>query len=90
VKYPTATMTTCNANESWTQRLLYENMKPKFRNADEQDLTAVTESRVIEQDCLRTRADEPFYSSESARCLMKEALMRYCAFYRVKYMQGVI
>ena len=46
-------------------------------------------SRVIEQDVARTRADETFYANKSIRCLMKEVLMRYCAHYRLQYMQGL-
>ena len=46
-------------------------------------------SRVIEQDVVRTRADETFYAARSVRCLMNEVLVRYCAHYRLQYMQGL-
>jgi hypothetical protein len=61
--------------------------KPAFWEVDG-DLTAITESRVIEQDCFRTRSDESYYATSSMRCIMKEALLRYCGYYKVKYMQG--
>ena len=53
------------------------------------DTPDLYKSRVIEQDVARTRADEPFYANKSIRCLMKEVLMRYCAHYRLQYMQGL-
>ena len=61
--------------------------KPAFWEV-EGDLTAITEIRVIEQDCFRTRSDESYYATSSMRCIMKEALLRYCGYYKVKYMQG--
>jgi len=46
-------------------------------------------SRVIEQDVVRTRADEAFFAARSVRCLMNEVLVRYCAHNRLQYMQGL-
>lgn len=64
-------------------------LKPRFWSAKELDLSAVPESRVIEQDVRRTRANETFFSTHSIRYVMQQALLRYCAFYNVNYMQGL-
>ena len=78
--------------DTWLELLNIDslgNVEPKFWHASDIDLSAVPEARVIEQDVKRTRADEIFYSSEKTRQVMLQALLRYCAFFRICYMQGL-
>lgn len=65
------------------------NAQAQFKSVCATHLAAVPEARVIEQDVVRTRANEIFFSDESIRELMKNTLLRYCAFYKVEYMQGL-
>jgi hypothetical protein len=53
------------------------------------DVTAVPESRVIDQDVMRTRSDETFFRNGLVRGLLRLILLRYCAHYDVRYMQGL-
>jgi len=61
----------------------------RFLGASAEAVNAVGESRVIEQDVMRTRADIAYFRSRRVRRLMKVALLRYCGFYNVGYMQGL-
>ena len=54
-----------------------------------QFIKKVSEARVIEQDVVRTRANEAFFRSSKIRGLMKQTLLRYCGFYHLEYMQGL-
>lgn len=67
----------------------FSQVEARFWRAGEDELSPVAEARVIEQDVMRTRADEAFFRQDSVRRLMKHALLRYCGYYRLEYMQGL-
>ena len=62
--------------------------KAKFWDATESDIKHVTDWRVIDQDVLRTRANEQFFKSKRVRSMMRQSLLLYCGYYRLSYMQG--
>ena len=63
--------------------------RARFWDASDEEVGAVAESRVIEQDVLRTRADVGYFRTPRVRSLLKAALLRYCGFYKLGYMQGL-
>ena len=63
--------------------------RARFWTASEEATNSVLEYRVIEQDVHRTRADTRYFRAERTRRLMRMALVRYCGFYKVGYMQGL-
>ena len=68
---------------------LEQESRAKFWTASEEATNSVLEYRVIEQDVHRTRADTRYFRAERTRRLMRMALVRYCGFYKVGYMQGL-
>ena len=60
-----------------------------FESVAEEELAKNTKMRVITQDVLRTRSDEPFFKNGFLKAIMKQTLIRFCSFHRIEYMQGL-
>jgi hypothetical protein len=63
--------------------------KPRFLTVSNKTSQSISELRVIEQDVMRTRSNEPFYEHKSIQYIMKRILIKYCAFHSIQYMQGL-
>jgi len=48
---------------------------------------SVSQYKVLVQDVKRTRSDEKFFCNNNIRRVMKNALLCFCAYYRLEYMQ---
>lgn len=73
----------------WKSWLDIVELRAQFEDVSESKIARVAEARVIEQDVRRTRANEPFFRSKKVRTLMHQALLKYCGFHNVNYMQGL-
>ena len=69
--------------ESLTNFPVYWN----FRTGDE--VRNLMDARVIERDVDRTRSNDSYFRDKKIRLLMKECLVRYCAYYKIYYLQGL-
>ena len=63
--------------------------RPKFLNVTTEVSTIIPENRVIEQDVLRTRGGDPLFKNHCMKVLLQHALLKYCAYYSITYMQGL-
>lgn len=64
-------------------------LRPRFWDASQTQIDSVAEYRVIEQDVVRTRAEMNYFRTPRVRHWMKIALLRYCGYYQLCYMQGL-
>ena len=60
-----------------------------FEHVTREEVLKNTKTRVINQDVLRTRADEPFFRYPFVKCILKQTLIRFCSHHRIDYMQGL-
>jgi hypothetical protein len=60
-----------------------------FESVKREEVSRNTKTRVINQDVLRTRADEVFFRSSVVQMVLKHSLTRFCSYYRIEYMQGL-
>ena len=63
--------------------------QPQFETIMVEQTLQNSKARVINQDVLRTRADEPFFQSSFIKAVLKQTLLRFCSYYRIEYMQGL-
>lgn len=61
----------------------------KFENVERVETLKYSKTRVINQDVLRTRADETFFKSPFVKSVLKQSLIRFCSYHRIEYMQGL-
>lgn len=75
----------------WRKLLSIEREKETadFESVKQEDVKRNTKTRVINQDVLRTRADENFFRSNLVQAVLRHTLIRFCSFYRIEYMQGL-
>lgn len=80
-----------NRLENWKRILGIEesDSTAKFESVSLKDTLKNSKTRVINQDVLRTRADEPFFRSDFVRSVLKQTLIRFCSFHKIEYMQGL-
>lgn len=61
----------------------------KFEKIGREETLKNSKTRVINQDVLRTRADEPFFKSSMVKAVLKQTLIKFCSYHRIEYMQGL-
>lgn len=83
--------TTENRLENWKRILGIDDSSAvaKFESVSAKDTQKNSKTRVINQDVLRTRADEPFFRTAFVRSVLKQTLVRFCSFHRIEYLQGL-
>ena len=77
--------------ENWKRLLSIEDgpAVARFESVPTKDAQKYAKNRVIIQDVLRTRADEHFFRSNLVRTVLRQTLVRFCAFNKIEYLQGL-
>jgi hypothetical protein len=81
----------CGTLEEWSFILRDHPAQPAFLSASREAINAFSfiKSKKIALDVVRTRADDMFFAQKKIRVLMIQALIAFCAFYNIDYMQGL-
>ncbi len=68
------------------------NSVPKFwytTDASVNEYMKQADMRTIDQDVVRTRANEEYFQSPKIRHVMKNTLLKFCTYHKISYLQGL-
>ena len=81
-------------SKEWSKILKLTNINtvPKFwytTDASISEYMKQADMRTIDQDVVRTRANEEYFQSPTVRHVMKNALLKFCTYHKISYLQGL-